>query len=151
MRKTGLVAALSAPLLCASLTAPALAADGGMPEIMWLSTAGQPLYYNKELGWLTLSVYDSDTGTYTNPRIINLATGELLDFAAVGPFFDGLASAVKCNADGYLKWGFVDKTGAVVIPLEYDIVRSFSDGLAVVAKKDADGNKSFPWRPLRRV
>ena len=35
------------------------------------------------------------------------------------------------------KWGFVDKTGQVVIPLQYDFADSFNEGLAVV-KKDGE-------------
>jgi hypothetical protein len=30
------------------------------------------------------------------------------------------------------KWGFIDATGAVVIPAEFDAVGTFSDGLAEV-------------------
>ena len=34
-------------------------------------------------------------------------------------FSEGLAPVAKEDADGNLKWGFIDKTGSVVVPLEY--------------------------------
>ena len=66
-------------------------------------------------------------------------SGELPDktiarrYKAVRPFSDGLA-AVASTAPGSreLKWGFIDKTGRVVIPARYDVVSSFHDGLASV-------------------
>lgn len=50
-------------------------------------------------------------------------------------FFDGLAAVEKNE-----KWGYIDRDGKVVIPLQYDYVYDFSEGLAVVYK---DEKKSF--------
>ncbi|MDR1706316.1 MAG: WG repeat-containing protein, partial [Clostridiales bacterium] len=50
-------------------------------------------------------------------------------------FREGLAPVIKDD-----KWGFIDKTGKVVVPLEYDQVYSFSEGLAPVIK---DGKYGF--------
>ena len=63
-------------------------------------------------------------------------------------FSEGLAWVAKEDADGNWKWGCIDKTGAVMVPLEYDgydgyahsDAEIFPDGLAMVVKKDADGN-----------
>ena len=44
-------------------------------------------------------------------------------------FQEGLA-AVAINK----KWGFIDKTGKIVVPLEYERVSSFTDGKASVTK-----------------
>lgn len=44
-----------------------------------------------------------------------------------GPFSDGLAR-VRLNK----KWGFIDTTGAVIIPIRYNEVENFSDGIARV-------------------
>ncbi len=44
-----------------------------------------------------------------------------------GPFCDGLAR-VRLNK----KWGFIDTTGAVVIPIRYNEVENFSEGIARV-------------------
>jgi hypothetical protein len=44
-----------------------------------------------------------------------------------GPFCDGLAR-VRLNK----KWGFIDTTGAVIIPIRYNEVENFSDGIARV-------------------
>ena len=32
------------------------------------------------------------------------------------------------------KWGYIDKTGKEVIPIEFDYVSDFSEGLAAVEK-----------------
>ena len=45
-------------------------------------------------------------------------------------FADTTYAAVRQNG----KWGFVDKDGTVVIPLQYEDARSFSNGLAAVKK-----------------
>ena len=52
-------------------------------------------------------------------------------------FSEGLAAVKK---DG--KWGFIDKTGAEVIPFIYDVVQPFSDGLAL-ARLERDGLIGF--------
>lgn len=44
---------------------------------------------------------------------------------------------VYVEKDG--KHGFIDKTGKIVVPLEYDFVNGFSDGLAWVKKDDKYG------------
>lgn len=166
-------AVLLALLLCASLAAPAFATNGGTPEITWLSVEGTPYSYNEELGWLTLE--EPRTWRYS---CINLATGERVEYDYAGPFCDGLAAVMKYEEDGtrkfgYIdktgslvipleynwadnnfinglarvekdgKYGYIDKTGKLVIPLEYDWAGNFSDGLAVVYKNDADGNRKY--------
>lgn len=47
-------------------------------------------------------------------------------------FSEGLAAVALKKGDFY-KHGYINKTGKVVIPLQYDEVHSFSEGLAVVA------------------
>lgn len=158
-------AVLLALLLCAPLAAPAFAASGGTPEITWLSTSGQPYYYNEEFGWLSF-------GDMSRTHPFDLATGgQVAEYEQVLPFSDGLARAVKGNeaegyqfvyldktgaevfsldnecanfSDGlalvgtidgrYWKYGYIDTTGKVAIPLEYSSARDFSDGLALVAR-----------------
>lgn len=44
-----------------------------------------------------------------------------------GPFCNGLAR-VRLNK----KWGFIDTTGAIIIPIKYNEVENFSDGYAKV-------------------
>lgn len=51
-----------------------------------------------------------------------------------GDFKEGLAYIIKNN-----KYGFIDKTGKVVIPTTYDYVSDFNDGLAHVRKDDKRG------------
>ena len=60
-------------------------------------------------------------------------------------FPDGPAVVSKEDADGNRKYGYIDKTGAVVAPLEYDSADSFSEGLAMVGKKDADRHWKFGY------
>ena len=54
----------------------------------------------------------------------------------LGTFSEGLAWVVD-DATG--KCGYIDKTGQLVIPLEYDTVYPFSDGMAVVRQGDKWG------------
>jgi len=42
------------------------------------------------------------------------------------------------DMSSYEKWGVIDKTGKEVIPLEYDYISSFNDGVAVVFVGHAD-------------
>ena len=56
------------------------------------------------------------------------------DLSIEEPFSEGLL-CLK-NHD---KYGFVDKKGNIVVPLEYDYANSFDEGLAAVVKR-----KFFP-------
>lgn len=50
-------------------------------------------------------------------------------------FSEGLAPATE--AKSLSKWGFIDKSGKVVIPFKYPVLLDFSEGLAVVCLNDA--------------
>lgn len=50
------------------------------------------------------------------------------------PYGEGLFTVCKDN-----KWGFIDKTGTVIIPLMYDYSSGFIDGLAIVILNDYYG------------
>ena len=65
-------------------------------------------------------------------RLISVQAQELLRRAL--EFSEGLA-AVRLNG----KYGFIDKTGAVIIPIQYDNVYSFIEGLSNVRLKDKWG------------
>jgi hypothetical protein len=58
-------------------------------------------------------------------------------------FFNGLAAAENDNG----KWGFIDNTGKVVIPFQFETGSMFSEGLAPVFSKDKYGyiDKSGKW------
>jgi hypothetical protein len=61
-------------------------------------------------------------------------TGEILrrtDYAYAFPFHEGLAAVYSADKN---KWGFIDRSGDLVIPLEFDGVGEFSEGLAWVTK-----------------
>jgi len=68
-----------------------------------------------------------------------------LSYDAIHPFSNDRALVVWNESEQYFpkvgktgdiikKYGYIDKTGSLVIPLEYDTASSFSDGYAVVAK-----------------
>ncbi|WP_082226703.1 WG repeat-containing protein [Microscilla marina] len=52
----------------------------------------------------------------------------------VREFSGGLAAVKYSN-----KWGFIDKTGKLVIAHEFDSAKSFSEGLTVVEKDNKFG------------
>jgi len=68
-------------------------------------------------------------------------------FYDIESFNDGLAVVKKPDiTDTYLVYGVIDKSGNIVIPLEYDGILGFSDGLATVVKDyDRDDNKDNKW------
>ncbi len=93
-------------------------------------------------GLAAVKVTESDDGwAYINTK------GELaidMQFAEAYPFSDGLAAVGKkienaVNVEAGLKFGFIDKTGKVVIPYRYDYVALFCDGLALVRNGDLYG------------
>jgi len=53
----------------------------------------------------------------------------ILEFDEVGPFHDGVATARIGD-----KWGVIDKTGKVIVPIEYGWIYNFSEGLALANK-----------------
>lgn len=60
----------------------------------------------------------------------------LQDAEEVRLFKDGLAAFSMVNEEGDEKWGFVDKTGKVVINPQFISVSNFSDGLCGVRNDD---------------
>ena len=64
----------------------------------------------------------------------------------LAPFHDGFAviygqvreSGSIMDMATYAKWGIIDKTGREIIPLEYDYISSFNEGLALVFTGRAD-------------
>lgn len=62
-------------------------------------------------------------------------------YEAAQPFSEGLAAVKK---DG--KWGYIDKTGAVVIPFQYDRAYVFNEGYAIVGKfLRTEENTDWVW------
>ncbi len=65
------------------------------------------------------------------------------DGTMVTPFHFPQADALSCGRglvrSKEWKWGFVDRTGKVAIPLQFDDAESFCDDLAYVQKKTDDG------------
>ena len=66
---------------------------------------------------------------------------KVYDFFAGFHFQEGL---FRVDKDG--KYGFIDKTGKEAIPLIYDLVENFSDGVAVATYR---GKKGFILNPLQ--
>ena len=75
----------------------------------------------------------------SNITIRKIASG--LKFDGIMNFSEGLA-AVQIGDWGTGKWGFINKTGEIVIPTVYDWVGGFNDGLAVVRIGDWGSGKS---------
>ena len=81
---------------------------------------------------------DPTNGERPDPKITS-------QYKTVLPLSDGLAAVANApTGDSSLKWGFIDKSGKVVIPLIYDVVTFFHDGLAVVGKAYGRG-RNLKW------
>lgn len=82
--------------------------------------------------WRYTDVIYLDDVKYPNSRLYGLKIGkcEILKkykSAYAASFSEGL-SIVKSNG----KYGFIDSTGAIILPIKYDLAWGFSEGLAVV-------------------
>jgi len=91
-----------------------------------------------------ISYYDSESGLYGFKDSISDKVVVVAKYTYVNPFSCGLA-AVNIGGEriddeyGYYdsyyiggKWGFTNTKGIVVVPLKYDDVNDFSDGMAAV-------------------
>lgn len=63
------------------------------------------------------------------------------------PFYEGLA-AYKDQSSG--KWGFINKTGKIIIPAQYEFVDKFTEGLAAVRFK-ATNTQASKWGYIDRT
>lgn len=78
---------------------------------------------------------DGLIGFFNNTGIIKKP-----EYSSVRTFSEGLC-AVKKNG----KWGFIDKTGSVVIPFNYGSIKNFYKGYSFVSfEKPYDGSLSIP-------
>lgn len=72
-------------------------------------------------------------------------------YKSVKPFSDDLAAvAIKTRKTHALKWGFIDRTGRVVIPTRYDVVTSFRDGLAAAGIVHGTG-RNVKWCVVEKL
>jgi len=60
---------------------------------------------------------------------VNVFVEQILGFDEIGTFKDGVAPV--CIGD---KWGVIDRTGEIVVPIEYGWIYAFSEGLALANK-----------------
>lgn len=118
MRRLTRVLTLTLALALAfSLAAPAWAADGEGIEITWLTDVERAtrIYYISEKNWLSVRIAGSQD------RLFDAETGEeITEYNYADLSSEGLVCVGKYDARGNLKYGFIDETGAVVAPLEYD-------------------------------
>ena len=60
-------------------------------------------------------------------------------YDSTGYFSEGLAPVAKCDASGWYKWGVIDKTGKLVVPMKYEGIHDYNGGLAAVLMNDKWG------------
>lgn len=83
------------------------------------------LYDHKGKMLLNLSQYDA----YVYDSV-KLKTKPKKDYRILYPYYaDGLINVGKAG-----KWGYLDKTGKIVIPFQYDMASAFYNGVALVKK-----------------
>jgi len=72
-------------------------------------------------------------------------------YKSVRSFSDDLAAvAIQSLKTRALKWGFIDRTGRVVIPTRYDVVTSFRDGLAAAGIVHGTG-RNVKWCVVEKL
>lgn len=69
-------------------------------------------------------------------------------FDAAGPFSDGLAPVGLADERGLLHYGFVDLDGEMVVPVEYEDVMPYADGIGAVL---LDGRWAYVNQDGRRI
>lgn len=83
-----------------------------------------------------LKAEEDDSYSYSRYHIIDKAGKIIAKYSWVGELSEGLARVKSGD-----KWGYIDKTGKVVIPVEYYSAKDFSEGFARVAKD----NTGYSW------
>jgi len=85
-----------------------------------------------------------DDDTYA---VMDVLTGKIreTDYVDVFSFSEGLAAVTAGNWETGIKWGYIDRTGRVVVPFEYEEAADFSEGLAAVAVGDDWENRKFGY------
>lgn len=127
MKKRVFLFALAA-FLAFGVFPTALAAEPSLgPSVTWLSGEGEPYVYNRELNWLTCKIDDN------NYYVIDLKSQAIVeDFEFVNPFFDGLARVARKNSAGNWRYGYINQSGELIVPLKYEMASYFSEGRALV-------------------
>lgn len=88
-------------------------------EIEAAQSAEQTVLAERKTMWQVLDAYYN----------ANISLYKAQGYDEILPFSEGLAAVKKAE-----KWGFIDKTGQVMIACEYEYVGTFTEGLAVVEK-----------------
>lgn len=83
-----------------------------------------------------LKAEEDNRYSYSRYHIIDKAGKIIAKYSWVGELSEGLARVKSGD-----KWGYIDKTGKIVIPVEYDRAGDFSEGFARVAKD----NTGYSW------
>lgn len=133
-------------LLSFSLVFPALAAEPSLgPSITWLTGAGEPCVYNRELNWLTCKIDDD------HYYVIDLQSQAVVEeYEYVCPFIDGLARVARKNSAGNMRHGYINRSMELIIPLKYEMAHNFLGGRALVWSGgkcgyiDTNGNEVVP-------
>jgi len=62
-----------------------------------------------------------------------------VDYDECEDFYNGMALVMKKYDEGVYKYGYIDKTGKLFIPVEFDYIGEFENGLAKARKGDITG------------
>ena len=137
----GLMTAMALPMAAAEIPMQ------NHVSIQWLPEDVLYLYASPNSECFTAA--NSEFKTALLDKNGNALTAYIYDDLSWEGFHEGLIRAAMDfeNTGDYeqCKWGFVDQTGAVVIPLEYDAVGNFSEGLAPVGKRMEDGRIKYGY------
>ncbi|WP_434579194.1 WG repeat-containing protein [Thermoanaerobacterium thermosaccharolyticum] len=80
------------------------------------------------------------TGIEVLPVIYEYVTDFWNEYDDVPVFYEGMARVARFDKNGYMKWGFIEKTDKEVIAPIYNGASNFYDGIAIVNK---DGTCCF--------
>ena len=122
-------------------------ADG----LAWVSKNGRPGYINKQ-GEMVIQLdsleFPLNFAQYVEKNLKAHDKSELTEapkFPSVfaPSFSEGVAPLEQIDVDGYRTWGYIDKTGSVVIEAMFDHARNFREGLAAIAPPAGAGKPTL--------
>lgn len=123
-----------------ALSVPALADDVPEIEIEWLDLPGMPMQYIPETDLFIIQNSDGKFG------MVDRASGKTVVACEYDCYYysssDGLAAVAQTDANGVQKYGFLDTSGQLALPVQYEMPEYFSrsfyfcEGLAAIVKTE---------------
>jgi len=102
-------------------------------QAVYINEKGEEVAYTYQQAQATRAARRSGDSSLL---ITTTAPDDTLIYDAIRDFSDDMARVAVSDADGRDKYGFIDKTGKLVIPAEFLGANDFNEGMAAVSNQD---------------